>query len=109
MNSQIGIEFKITKSSLNKHLPIYWSCLIHFYVSNQFISSEKKNNDLAVLAIFENFDRYFGTLGTGIAQVGHADLEKGDKQILVNFAVLSPQKYRMACFFLPIYSELASK
>ena len=73
MNSQNGLKFKIAKSSLKKHLPIYLSFFDSFFMHQINLTymylKNKEKWTKPFLPFFENFNRNFGILGTELAYI----------------------------------------
>ena len=71
MNSQNRLIFKISKSSLNKHLRIHWSCFDTFFMHKIYLThTEKEEKRMKqFFPFFENFDRDFRTLGIEIVKI----------------------------------------
>ena len=103
MNSQNRLIFKIAKSSLNKHLPIHWSCFDTFFMHKINLTHPKKEEKRMkrFFPFFENFDRDFGTLGTEIVKIW-LQIRTFHRRIKLygNFGcVISLKNNQLACLF----------
>ena len=106
MNSQIRLIFKISKSSLNKHLPIHWSCFDTFSIHKiNLTHTEKEEKRMKrFFPFFEDFNRNFGTLGIEMIKIWLQIRTRRPRiRLYANFGkfgcIISLKNNQLACFF----------
>ena len=106
MNSQNMLIFKIAKSSLNKYLPIHWSCFDTFFMHKIALThTEKEEKRMKrFFLFFENFNRDFWTLGIEIDKIGLQIRTRRPRfSLYANFSkfgyIISLKNNQLACFF----------
>ena len=108
MNSQNILIFKIAKSSVNKHLPIHWSCFDTFFMHKINLTHPEKEEKRMkwFFPFFENFDRDFGTLGIEKVKIWLQIRTRRHRiRLYANFGkfgcIISLRNNQLACFLSP--------